>query len=389
MARAARSGSRLDTGLLIACVLLALFATVLPLPVREAIASSLRRTVVAPILGLQERAVRARNAFVERDLVMARYDSLALRVTEMRELEAENVQLRGLLALGRKLRFGFLPAEALHGDDDFLTLTVGSQAGAKTGAAVIAPDGLVGKVTTVDPGSSIAIMWTHRDFRASAMSSDGKVFGIVRAHVSAEGSELRESRNTPERYLLEIRGVAFRDTLRPGARIATSGLGGVFPRGIPIGTVLGEIKTSEQWSRTYLMRPAVRPQDVTNVMMLLPQRSTDSLEVIWRSESTAESMIRSIASSGDSLLRRATFDSLAAAEGRRRAADSAAALLRPSPNDTSSAGSGAPPVVKNPAATSSTSGAPRVPARTATPSAARAASRVPTAPRRDSVRKRP
>ncbi len=333
MARAARSGSRLDTGLLIACALLALFATVLPLPVREAIASSLRRTVVAPLLALQERAVRARNAFVERDAVMARMDSLALRVNALRDLETENVQLRGLLALGRKLRYGFLPAEALHGEDDLLTLTVGSRAGAKSGAAVISPDGLVGKVTTVDPGSSIAIMWTHRDFRASAMSADGNVFGIVRAHTSNE-RDLRDAKNVPERYLLEIRGVALRDTLRAGTHIATSGIGGVFPRGIPIGVVLGEIKTSEQWSRTYLVRPAVRPQDVTNVMVLLPQRSTDSLEAIWRSESSAESMTRAIAAAGDSLLRRATFDSLAAAEGRRRAADSAAAILRAVPNDS-------------------------------------------------------
>jgi len=327
MARAARSGTRFDTGLVIACSLLALFATVLPMQVREAIASSLRRTVVAPLLVLQERAVRARNAFVERDEVVARLDSLALQVHAMRELGAENAQLRGLLALGRKLRWGFLPAEALHGDDELLTLTVGSRAGAKSGAPVVAPDGLVGKVTTVDPSSSIAIMWTHRDFRASAMTDDGNVFGIVRAHIAAdEADDRRDAPDTPERYLLELRGVAFRDTLRAGTRIATSGLGGIYPRGIPIGVVLGEIKTSEQWSRTYLVRPAVRPQDVTNVMILLPERTADSLDGVWSDEASAESMTRAIAGAGDSLARRAVFDSAAAAADRQRTADSLAAL---------------------------------------------------------------
>ena len=39
--------------------------------------------------------------------------------------------------------------------------------------------------------------------------------------------------------------------------IYTSGLGGTFPRGITIGTSCSEIKTSEVWTRTYLVRPAV------------------------------------------------------------------------------------------------------------------------------------
>ncbi|MEO7962871.1 MAG: hypothetical protein ABIT38_03075, partial [Gemmatimonadaceae bacterium] len=82
-------------------------------------------------------------------------------------------------------------------------------------------------------------------------------------------------------------------------------------------------------------------------------------------------------------------DSLAAAEVRRRAADSAAALLLPSPNDTSSAGRGTAPVVKNPTPTPAASGTPRVPARTRAPSATRAAPGILTAQRRDSARKRP
>ena len=32
---------------------------------------------------------------------------------------------------------------------------------------------------TVDPTMSLAILWTHPDFRVSAMSADGSAFGIV------------------------------------------------------------------------------------------------------------------------------------------------------------------------------------------------------------------
>lgn len=319
MARAARSGSRADTALLATCTLLALLLSVLPLPIRDAIASALRRSVVAPLLALQARAERARAAFTERDAVMARLDSLVLRNAELEDLAARNTQLRGLLALSRELQWGFVPAEALHGhrpgEERVIVLTRGREAGVRERAAVVAPDGLVGQVTTVDPGTSLAILWTHPDFRASAMAADGTAFGIVRPHMGDE----------PERSLLELRGVAFRDALSPGTRILTSGLGGVFPRGIPIGIVLGEVKTSEVWSRTYLLRPAVYPPDVSHVLILAPQRVSGgaAMDSVWTNVARADSAARGVAASADSLARL-----LAAAEAqRRRQADSLRAVL--------------------------------------------------------------
>jgi rod shape-determining protein MreC len=381
MARAVRSGSRADTGLLAACALLSLLATVLPMPVREAIASSLRRTVVSPLLALQTRAERARNAFVERDEVTARIDSLALRVAELQELEPENVRLRKLLSLGRQLKWGFLPAEALHGqglgDKHSLMLTIGSKAGVRPRSALISPEGLVGQVTTVDPTTSLAITWTHPDFRASAMAVDGSAFGIVTPHLGSEPDEPARP-DQPERYLLELRGVAFRDALKPGTEIATSGLGGVYMRGIPIGTVIGEIKTTEQWSRTYLVRPSVHPADVTNVMVLSPQRVTESLSSVWSSPARGDSLAKGIAAAGDSIVR----DSMAAlSAARQRSLDSAEAEAR--------AAAAAPTVVR----IDSTGPRPAVrpdsarPRPIVRPDSARA--RRAPATRRDTVRPRP
>lgn len=341
MARAARSGSRADTALVSTCALLALLATVLPLPIRDAIASSLRRTVVAPLLALQQRAERGRTAFGGHDALMARLDSLALRNAELGDLADENGRLRGLLSLGRQLQWGFVPAEALHGrgmgDDHVLVLTRGSEAGVTPRSAVVAPDGLIGQVTTVDPRTSLAILWTHPDFRASAMAADGTAFGIVRPHLGEE----------PERSLLELRGVAFRDALTPGTLILTSGLGGVYPRGIPIGVVMGEVTTSEVWSRTYLVRPAVYPPDVNNVMILTTARvSGGALDEVWSTVARADSAARGVAASADSLAR---LTAMAAAH-RQRQMDSLRAVLGiPDPTDSVRADSAASAAVRAPA----------------------------------------
>ena len=330
MARAVRSGSRVDIAILIVCGLLALLGAVLPLPTRDAIAGVLQRSLAAPVLSLQRRSERARSAFVERERLTASVDTLALRVAALSQLEAENARLRDLLTLGSRLGRNFATADALHGqglgDTHTLLLTVGSAGGIKPRSAVVTPEGVVGLVTSVSPSTSVAIMWSHPDFRVSAMSADGSTFGIIAPHLGGasscgeiEGLDCAD----PERLLLELRGVAFRDALKPGTIILSSGLGGVFPRGIAVGTVIGEVKTTEPWSRTYMVRPAVRPQNVSNVIVLDPAWTTENVASHWSSPAAADSAVRLIVGAGDSLRRQAA----AAVAARQRALDSIAAAL--------------------------------------------------------------
>lgn len=304
MARAVRTSSRVDAAVLAVCAALALLITILPPNLREAIAAGLRRTFVAPIIALQVQAERARSAFVMRDVTAARMDSLALSGARLVELQQENERLRRLLGLGRELRWGFIPAEALHargaGDENSIVLTAGSAQGVTAQAPVVAPDGLVGIVTSVDRATSVAILATHPEFRVSAMAADMNAFGIINPHLGSGA----------ERYLLELRGVTFRETLKPGTLIRSSGLGRVVPRGIPIGRVMGEAKTSEEWSRTYLVQPAVRPPDVTNVMILVRERADDDVTSVWPAPTAADAAQRRVGAAGDSLAQMARRDSV-------------------------------------------------------------------------------
>jgi rod shape-determining protein MreC len=172
---------------------------------------------------------------------------------------------------------------------------------------------------------SLAILFAHPDFRVSAMSADEKTFGIVQPHVGNScQTAAKDTHLCSERYLLEMRGVPFRATLKPGAVVFSSGLGGIYPKGIPVGVVLGEIKTTEAWARTYLLRPAVNPAELTSVMILTPQRATAGLQNVWADVASVDSATRSIVVAGDSLARRSAE---AEAAARRAAIDSAARTL--------------------------------------------------------------
>ena len=302
MARATRSGTRVDTVVLAACLFASLLARVLPSETRQAVAGPIRETFVGPLIRLQVQAERARGPFVSRDITAARFDSLALRNAELKDMERDNERLRELLGLGARLRTGFIAAEALHRpeyvDAHTVLVTAGSRAGVIERSAVVAPEDLIGTIISVEENSSIALLWTHPDFAASAFSADGKVFGIIKPHLASDA----------ERFLLELRNVAFRDSLANGTEIRSSGLGSSFPRGIPIGTVVGDITTPGSYARTYLVRPMVMPADVSVIMVLLP--SSGNVESAWRSAS-ADSLRRVIQGGADSLARAARRDTLA------------------------------------------------------------------------------
>ena len=305
---------------------------VLPPNLREPVAATLRRSLVAPLVRLQQSAERWRGAYLSAEREELRRDTLALAAARVPALEADNDRLRGLLGLGSDLKWGFIATQALQGrgriEDFTITLSAGSRAGIRERSLVVAPEGVVGVVQTVDPTMSLAILYAHPDFRVSAMSADGSAFGIVQPHLAKTGTTAQQSSHlSSERWLLELRGVPFRSTLKPGAVVYSSGLGGIYPRGIPIGVVLGEVKTAEAWARTYLLRPAVNPAEISAVMVLTPARSTSGLTNVWENIAAVDSATKRIVTAGDSLARQAAS---AEAAARRAAIDSAVRVYRDS-----------------------------------------------------------
>lgn len=113
-----------------------------------------------------------------------------------------------------------------------ITLNRGSDDGVAVNNPVIAQYGLVGKIVAVTPGTSEVLMITDGEGKVSALvrgSTGVATFGIV------EGTYKRTSR-------LDAKGnlqMLFRreDNVNIGDLVLTSGLGGVYPKDVPIGKV--------------------------------------------------------------------------------------------------------------------------------------------------------
>jgi rod shape-determining protein MreC len=256
--------------------LLALLLLFLPNAYREDIARGVRGTLLRPVLALQQGAVERHARFDDPARLRAERDSLAAFLVGQATLSAENRHLRELLGLQERLPPSFVPAEVVRipgrASEGFFQLTAGSNQGVVAGASIVGAQGLVGRVRDVDAGLSFGIDWMHPDFRASAMTIEGDVYGIV------------EPRRVGGEPLLALTGTPRHVELEPNAIIVTSGHGGVFPRGIPIGVVLGPESGEEGWQRNYLIRPMVGPSEMSYVLVLgEPQRALQGqdLALVW------------------------------------------------------------------------------------------------------------
>ncbi|MGQ0703477.1 MAG: rod shape-determining protein MreC [Gemmatimonadales bacterium] len=262
---AARTASRSDLLLFLACVAVSFVGLVLPARWSLALADGLRDSALAPVLWLQQRAVEGRTSRARFAAVQAERDSMAYAAQTLAEVLAENGQLRGLLALRARTGHSTIPAEVLHQaiptDGRTLILSAGRVNGVTVGAPVIGVDGLVGLVVSAGPSTAVAMTWAHPDFRVSGATGDGAVLGIVAPSGDTEASMT----------FLEFRGVAFRDTVETGSLVVTSGLGGLYPRGLPIGRVAGVRKEELGWERVYRLSPLANPGRLAHVLVLTPQ----------------------------------------------------------------------------------------------------------------------
>ncbi len=308
-AEADGSGGRRQLGVAVTMVLAALATFYLSSSVQQQIAATLRGSLLRPFIATQRKLVAARLRAANVDVLRGRLDSLAAVLTTQRALVDENRTLRSLLGLSRRVGPSFRPADVTRpgtpGSEGMFMLDLGSQDGVREDAPVVDRHGLVGVVREVRQHSAVGMDWTHADFRVSAMIPDGSAYGIVESRRSA----FREG----DRLLLD--GVAYHESIPKGTPVLTSGLAGIFPRGIPIGRIDAVADSQAQWRKSYWLEPMVQPASVTHVLVAVGKATPEDVARAWPVDSlrTREEVI---------LMERARADSLRALADSVRRLDS-------------------------------------------------------------------
>ncbi|MGB7211501.1 MAG: rod shape-determining protein MreC [Gemmatimonadales bacterium] len=267
-----RSSGRRDSVLALFSVGVSLVFLLGPASWGDTAGSLIRASVLRPFLWLQAEAVAARTSRTRFASLETERDSVAFSAQQVPALEVENERLRRLLGLAQRLTTPYIASEVLRqpelADGRTLLVAAGADRGVRPFDPVVSPEGLVGVVQTVEPTTSIVLTWAHPEFRVSTFVGDGAVAGIIAAAELPLGSN----------PMLELRGIPYRDTVPVGSPVLSSGLGGVYPKGIPVGLVAGVLREQPGWERIYLVRPAANLAAVSHVLILRggPGKSVDA-----------------------------------------------------------------------------------------------------------------
>ena len=146
---------------------------------------------------------------------------------ENRRLREEAQRLRRLLALKEAMPLATLSGEIIArewgGWVRSLTVNRGRSDRITRLTAVIAPDGLIGRVVDVRPGASIV----------QVLTDPASTVGVVVVRTRTQGIVEGEPRGTLRLKYMARDGSG----IQVGDLVVTSGGGGLFPRGIPVGRV--------------------------------------------------------------------------------------------------------------------------------------------------------
>lgn len=158
-------------------------------------------------------------------------DELKAELILYQEGFLESQRLKKLLALKDSYKYNFIAAQVIAKEPAALSRIIminkGSAHGLKAGMPVIAPPGLVGRLTDVSWHASKVLLFIDESSNIDAILQGSRTQGIIRG-VGSRGCELR--------YVLKNQDV------KEGEVVVSSGIGGVFPKGIMIGVVSGVAK---------------------------------------------------------------------------------------------------------------------------------------------------
>ena len=175
-------------------------------------------------------------------------------------IKSENETLKEYVNLKDKYtEYSTVPAYIINKDtsnySDILVINVGANDGIKVDMAVIANEGLVGHVISVT--DSTAKVQTLLD-TASAVSS---VVGSSRDNIIVRGT-------LDNKKMLKATYIPTSASLLEGDKIETSGLGGIYPKGIIIGTIKEINNTKNLTNRYAMVEPAVNFNKIETVLVI-------------------------------------------------------------------------------------------------------------------------
>lgn len=219
--------------------------------------------VIDKVDGLVSHFRNVRDTQQENLSLIIRVNELEQQLSELEELQKKNIELRDALAFrdlydDYKVIGGNIIAKDPGNWFEVFTIDQGAQSGVQVDATIATPYGLVGRVSRVDAFTSRVVALIDMDSRVSVRVARTRDLLVLRGDVKLrlEG-------------LCRVDYIPPNSDIQPGDVLETSGLGGIYPKGIRIGTVENVLSNEGQYDSYAIVRPSVDFKRLEEVLVMI------------------------------------------------------------------------------------------------------------------------
>ena len=232
-------------------------------PIHAASLTVLKPALIA-VSSVQITLLSARDSFVRFWKTFQDQGRLEEQITELQsklvtfdEAIKENERLKKLLDFKQTLRTKSIVARIVGGDFSpwrrTLILDKGKKQGLKKDMAVVVPEGLVGRILEVGNQTSRAILLIDGDARVSAVSEQSRAQAVTAGDGSSE---------------MKLKYLDLDSGISVGETVLTSGVGGLFPKGLRIGMITAVSKDNDGLHLLANVKPYVNFSKLEEVICL-------------------------------------------------------------------------------------------------------------------------
>ena len=208
-------------------------------------------------VGIWQRYLLLKNAHEENAALRRKLQSLSENHARMRELKLEVARLEGLLRASKlqaaPTRLARIVAHDRNIFGKSLIVDIGSQDGVRKDMPVAHEAGLVGRVSRVSRGMSQVMPLLDSRSAVSVIAQRSRAQGIFA--ISPKGA-------------IEVRRVPGDAEIKPGELLISSGVGGLFPKGLPVARVT-EVIDAKKLFLDVRAKPLVEFSRLEEVLILM------------------------------------------------------------------------------------------------------------------------
>lgn len=225
----------------------------------------LSRWSLSSVVGVWSNYLNLLEVRSENERMQQRLSALEAQNSQLLEFEKENERLRALLVLREQHGLqgvvagiiGYNPSNWVES----ITIDRGSSDGLQRGMAVVERQGIVGHIINLTPHSAEVLLITDHASGVDALVQSTRARGVI------EGSG---------GGMCKLEYVVKEEEVKVGDRVITSGMDGIFPKGLLVGIVSNLDREKRRMFQRIEVRPAVAFTKLEQVFVVTSQTAQSS-----------------------------------------------------------------------------------------------------------------